>query len=62
MKVTKPIQASPEFIRDNQYKSGYEVICRESNKDLFEQMVEYYGECRVMQFPSGKECFFCKVM
>lgn len=62
MKVTKPIQASPEFIRDNQYNPNYEIVIEEDNKGLWEYMVDYYGEGRIMNFPSGKPCFFCEVL
>ncbi|AUR92193.1 hypothetical protein NVP1170O_080 [Vibrio phage 1.170.O._10N.261.52.C3] len=62
MKVVKPIQASPEFIRDNQYNPNYEVVTEESAPELFETMVEYHGDCRVMEFPSGLKCFFSEVL
>lgn len=62
MKVTKPIQASPEFIRDNQYNPSYEVVVESDNKGMWDYMVEYYGKERVMKFPSGTECFFCEVL
>ncbi len=62
MKVTKPLQASPEFIRDNQYKPEYEVVVQEDNQDLWEHMIEYYGKERIMKFPSGKECFFLEIL
>jgi hypothetical protein len=62
MQVTKPIQASPEFIRDNQYSPSYEVIVEEDNKGLWEHMVYYYGATLIMEFPSGKPCFFCEVL
>ncbi|QZI87049.1 hypothetical protein MYOV085v1_p0027 [Vibrio phage 355E48.1] len=41
MKVVKPIQASPEFIRDNQYNPKYEVLYEEDNPEIWEYMVEY---------------------
>lgn len=62
MKHLTPIQASPEFIRDNQYNSLYEVVTQTYNKDLYEHMLEYHGACRLMSFPSGTLCFFCKVV
>ncbi|CAM0047094.1 hypothetical protein VPH184E373B_0119 [Vibrio phage 184E37-3b] len=62
MKVVKPIQASPEFIRDNQYNPKYEVLYEEDNPEIWEYRVEYYGKERIMCFPSGRECFFSEVL
>lgn len=62
MKCLTPIQASPEFIRDNQYNSLYEVVTQTYNKDLYEHMLEYHGVCRLMSFPNGTLCFFCKIV
>lgn len=62
MKVTKPLQASPEFIRDNQYKPEYEVVVQAGNQGLWKHMVEYHGKELIMKFPSGKECFFLEIL
>ena len=56
-----PIQASPEFIRDNQYEDGYIVITEDYYPVLFDAMVASFGSEMVMNFPSGRECFFCKM-
>lgn len=61
MPKIKPIQASPEFIRDNQYNENYIVITKNEYPSLFDLFLEYHGSERLMYFPSGLECFFCKI-
>ena len=61
MLTRKPVQASPEFIRDNQYNDKYSVVTKEDDPCLFDCMLDYHGEARIMNFPSGRECFFCEV-
>lgn len=62
MKVVKPIQASPEFIHTNRHNPRYEILTESDNPELFATMVEYHGECRVMELPDGTPCFFSEVL
>ncbi|QCQ57771.1 hypothetical protein KNV09_gp117 [Vibrio phage Athena] len=56
----KPLKASPEFIRDNQYNDKYIVVKEESIAKFnlhFLTCVKTYGAEYIMRYPSGLRCF-----
>ena len=59
MKYT-PHVVSPPYLRDNQYEEGWVVVCEVYNQDLFDKLLEEYGEVGLSEFPSGLKVFYCK--